>query len=39
MGSYAVLTANSVAVKDLEASGIYQGNPAQLIRHRVISPS
>lgn len=37
MGAYAVLTANSVAVKDLNPSGIYQGNPAQLIRHRVIS--
>lgn len=37
MGSYAVLTANSVAVKDLQPSGIYQGNPAMLIRQRVIS--
>ncbi|MFN8347506.1 MAG: WcaF family extracellular polysaccharide biosynthesis acetyltransferase [Spirosomataceae bacterium] len=32
--SHAVLTVNSVAVKDLEAYGIYQGNPAQLVRER-----
>lgn len=37
IGSHAVLTANSVAVKDLEPSGIYQGNPAQFIRQRIIS--
>jgi putative colanic acid biosynthesis acetyltransferase WcaF len=37
MGSHAVLTANSVAVENLEPSGIYQGNPARLVRHRVIS--
>jgi len=37
VGSFAVLTANSVAVKDLEPSGIYQGNPAQFIRHRIIA--
>lgn len=34
--SHAVLTVNSVAVKDLEAYGIYQGNPAQWIRERKI---
>jgi len=38
IGTNAVLTANSVATTDLEPSGIYQGNPAQLIRHRQISP-
>lgn len=32
--SHAVLAVNSVAVKDLEAYGIYQGNPAQWIRER-----
>lgn len=37
IGSHAVLTANSVAVKDLAPSGIYQGNPAQFVRARVIS--
>jgi putative colanic acid biosynthesis acetyltransferase WcaF len=36
VGSQAVLTANSVAVKHLEPYGIYQGNPAELVRHRVI---
>jgi putative colanic acid biosynthesis acetyltransferase WcaF len=34
--SHAVLTVNSVAVKDLEPYGIYQGNPAQWIRERKI---
>jgi putative colanic acid biosynthesis acetyltransferase WcaF len=34
--SHAVLTVNSVAVKDLQAYGIYQGNPAQWIRERKI---
>jgi putative colanic acid biosynthesis acetyltransferase WcaF len=37
MGDHSVLTANSVAAEDLEPSGIYRGNPALLIRHRVIS--
>jgi len=37
VGEHAVLTANSVASKDLEPSGIYQGNPARLIRHRKIT--
>lgn len=34
--SHAVLAVNSVAVKDLEAYGIYQGNPAQYVRERKI---
>lgn len=33
---YAILTVGSVATKDLEESGIYQGNPAVKIRTRVI---
>jgi len=35
-GSHAVLTACSVATKDMEAFGIYQGNPAVLVRKRKI---
>lgn len=34
--SHAILTVNSVATKDLEPYGIYQGNPAQLIKERTI---
>jgi putative colanic acid biosynthesis acetyltransferase WcaF len=34
VGSHAVLTAGSVATKDLEAYGIYQGNPAVLVKTR-----
>ncbi|HTI60941.1 putative colanic acid biosynthesis acetyltransferase [Mucilaginibacter sp.] len=34
--SHAVLTAGSVATGDLEAYGIYQGNPAVRIRERII---
>lgn len=34
--SHAVLTVGSVAVKDLEAYNIYQGNPAQWVRERNI---
>lgn len=37
VGEHAVLTANSVAAGDLEPFGIYQGNPAGLIRKRKIS--
>jgi putative colanic acid biosynthesis acetyltransferase WcaF len=37
VGSHAVLTAGSVATKNLEAYAIYQGNPAQKIRERKIS--
>ena len=36
VGSHAVLTAGSVATKDLLPSGIYQGNPAVLIKKREI---
>lgn len=36
IGNHAVLTANSVAAKSLNPYGIYQGNPAQLVRMRVI---
>jgi putative colanic acid biosynthesis acetyltransferase WcaF len=31
-----ILTVNSTAVSDLEANGIYQGNPATLIKKRII---
>lgn len=34
--SHAVLTAGSIATKDLDAYGIYQGNPAVKIRERCI---
>jgi putative colanic acid biosynthesis acetyltransferase WcaF len=33
---HAILTAGSVATQNLEAFGIYQGNPAGLIRKRII---
>ena len=36
VGSHAVLAAGSVATKDLEPYGIYQGNPAVLVKKRVI---
>lgn len=32
----AILTVGSVATKDMEESGIYQGNPAKKIRERII---
>lgn len=35
--SHAVLTVNSVATKDLEAYGIYQGNPGILVKIRHIT--
>ncbi len=35
--SHAILTVGSVATKDLEAYGIYQGNPAEKIRERKIN--
>ena len=35
--SHSVLSVNSVATKSLDAYGIYQGNPAQLIRQREIA--
>ncbi|HEV7379092.1 MAG TPA: WcaF family extracellular polysaccharide biosynthesis acetyltransferase [Dyadobacter sp.] len=34
--SHSVLTVNSVATKNMEAYGIYQGNPAELIKKRQI---
>ena len=36
--SHSVLTAGSIATKNLEAYGIYQGNPALLIKTRTIKP-
>ena len=37
VGTHAVLTAGSVASKNLEPYGIYRGNPAVLLKQRVIS--
>jgi putative colanic acid biosynthesis acetyltransferase WcaF len=37
IGSHAVLTAGSVATKNLAAHGIYRGNPAALVKQRIIS--
>jgi putative colanic acid biosynthesis acetyltransferase WcaF len=37
VGAHAVLTAGSVAAKNLEANGIYRGNPATFVKPRVIS--
>jgi putative colanic acid biosynthesis acetyltransferase WcaF len=36
VGTHAVLTAGSVATKDLQPYGIYQGNPAVLLKQRRI---
>ncbi|PWU09097.1 MAG: colanic acid biosynthesis acetyltransferase WcaF [Verrucomicrobia bacterium] len=36
VGSHAVLAAGSVATQELEAYGVYQGNPAQRIKKRVL---
>jgi len=36
VGAHAVLSAGSIAIKDLEADGIYQGNPAVRIRGRIL---
>jgi putative colanic acid biosynthesis acetyltransferase WcaF len=36
IGSHSVLTVNSVATRNLEPWGIYQGNPAVKIKERVI---
>jgi putative colanic acid biosynthesis acetyltransferase WcaF len=36
-GSHAVLTAGSVTTEDLQAFGVYRGNPAVLVRQRVIA--
>jgi len=38
VGNHAVLAAGSIATKNLEPFGIYQGNPAVLIKQRIISP-
>jgi putative colanic acid biosynthesis acetyltransferase WcaF len=37
VGTHAVLTAGSVATKDLQPYGIYQGNPAVWVKERVIA--
>jgi putative colanic acid biosynthesis acetyltransferase WcaF len=37
VGSHAVLTAQSVVSKNLEAYGIYRGNPAELVKQRVVA--
>ena len=37
VGTHAVLTAGSVAGKSLEPYGIYRGNPAVLVKSRVLS--
>ena len=37
VGANAVLTAGSVAAKNLEANGIYRGDPAVFVKQRVIS--
>ena len=37
--SHAILTVGSVATKDLEAYGIYQGNPAVKVRERRMAPT
>jgi len=39
VGSHAVLTAGSVATKNLDPWGIYQGNPAVLVRQRIMRDS
>jgi putative colanic acid biosynthesis acetyltransferase WcaF len=36
--SHSVLTAGSIATKNLEAYGIYKGNPAMLVKTRTIKP-
>jgi len=36
VGSHAVLTSGSVATKNLEPYGVYQGNPAVKVRDRVL---
>lgn len=36
--SHAILTVGSIATKDLEAYGIYQGNPAMKVRERRMIP-
>ena len=36
VGNHAVLTVGSVATKDLEPFGIYQGNPAAFLKQRIV---
>jgi putative colanic acid biosynthesis acetyltransferase WcaF len=36
--SHSVLTAGSIATKNLDSYGIYQGNPAMLAKTRTIKP-
>ena len=38
VGNHAVLAAGSIATKNLEPFGIYQGNPAILVKQREIPP-
>ena len=38
LGSHSLLTVGSIATKNLDPYGIYQGNPAEKIKTRVISP-
>lgn len=38
VGTHAILTVGSVATKDLEPYGIYQGNPAVKVRERKLTP-
>lgn len=37
LSSHSILTVGSVATKDMEEYGIYQGNPAKLIRKRILN--
>ena len=37
MKSHSILTVGSVLTKDTEAYGIYQGNPAELVKQREIN--
>ena len=37
MSLHVVLTAGSIATKDLESGGIYRGNPAIFLRPRIIT--
>lgn len=38
MKSHSILSVGSVLTKDAEPYGIYQGNPAELVKHRKIEP-
>ena len=39
VGTHAVLTAGSVAARDLQPYGIFQGNPAVFVKQRIIKSS